>query len=304
MIAAHAMQGLPIGVPKLILSTVASGQRTFETIVGASDIVTLPSITDFTGINPVSRAILDNATAALAGMVTHSGREIPKTETQLIGTTLMGATNDGVVNAISHLQSHGYEVVSFHSTGAGGRALEALIDRQVITAAMDLTLHEVVYEYFGYGFGYGAPGRLTAAIKAGIPLLVCPAGIDFMCRWKDAMFDDNQPRKVHWHNKTLAHVRLTQTEVTDIARIIIDRLNQACGPVKVVLPTKGFRNHTSPGEALYEPETDQMLVALFKQELRNDIPIYESQHNFMDPEFSKFMAERMMSMLQEAPNAQ
>jgi len=300
-IAASAAQALPIGIPKVILSTVASGQRTFDSIVGAKDIVTIPSISDFAGLNPINQTMLDNAIAAVAGMVLHAGRQIPKRTAPLIGTTLMGATNDGVMNAIAHLKDLGCDVVSFHSTGCGGRCMEDLITSHVITAAMDLTLHEVVYEYFGRGFGYGAKDRLMAAVKTGIPLLVCPAGIDFICQWREELFDDAKERQVHWHNKNLAHVKLKESEITDISRIIIGRLNKA-GPkqaIKVVMPTQGFRNHTRKGEALYAPDLDRLIIDLFRTELRDDIPVQLVDHHFIDREFSSIVAEEMVELLRK-----
>ncbi len=299
-IAAEAAQELPIGVPKLILSTVASGQRSFDSIVGAKDIVTMPSISDFAGLNAVNRTVIDNAVAAIVGMVLHAGREIPKTTGHLIGTTLMGATNDGVVRAIDLVRQRGFDVVSFHSTGAGGRCLEDLIGSGVVTAAMDLTLHEIVYEYFGHGFGYGAPNRLMAAIDHRIPLVVCPAGIDFICQWRNELFDDIENRKIHWHNQNLAHVKLNAREITDISRIVIERLNTAhpSQPIKVVLPTKGFRNYAGPGERLHAPDLDKLIVDLFRNELRADIPQRVVDAGFMDPAFAAAVADDMTHLME------
>jgi len=299
-IASHAMQDLPIGIPKLILSTVASGQRTFDSIVGAKDIVTMPSISDFAGLNVISRTVLDNAIAALVGMVKYAGREIPRTESTLIGATLMGATNDGVVNAINLVKKQGYEVASFHSTGAGGRCLEELIAAKVVTAAMDLTLHEIIYEYFGHGFGYGPKNRLMAAIENGIPLLVCPAGIDFICQWKGQLFDDAKNRKIHWHNKNLAHVKLNEREVSDIARIIVRRLNKAEANVSVVIPTQGLRNYSRIGEPLHDPEMVRLIADIFSSELRGDISLRLVDCNMMDQEFSETAAREMISLVRMA----
>jgi len=297
-IGSSAMRGLPIGFPKMMVSTVATGQRTFDKVVGIKDITVMPSISDFAGINVVSRTVIDNAVAALAGMVKHAGGRIPKSKGTVIGTTLMGATNDGVVNAVKLLEEAGHEVVSFHSTGAGGKVMEELIEEGIITAAMDLTLHEVVYEYFGYGFGYGADGRLLSGVKNGIPMVVCPAGIDFMCQWKNAMFDDIDRRKYNWHNSTLAHVKLNVKEVTDISRIIIDRLNEAApGKVVVIMPTDGFRSFTQKGQALYDKDVDNAIIDTFENHLKKDIPIKYIDANFMEMEFSRFAAQQMLNLL-------
>lgn len=304
-IAAQAMRALPIGVPKFILSTVASGQRTFDSIVGAKDIVTMPSISDFAGLNVVSRTVLDNAVAAVAGMIEHAGREIPRPASTLIGATLMGATNDGVVKAIRYLQDAGYDVVSFHSTGAGGRSFEQLIGSSVISAAMDLTLHEIVYEHFGRGFGFGPKNRLMAAIERKIPLLVCPAGIDFICQWRNELFEDASTRLIHWHNKDLAHVRLNEQEITDISRIVVGRLNEAdAANVKVLIPTQGFRSFTRKGEALHDPRLDKLIIDIMTTKLRADIPVRLLDCNFMDREFYVTAAQEMISLIRgQVPDA-
>lgn len=294
-----AMLDLPIGIPKLIVSTVATGQRTFDKIVGSKDITVMPSPCDFTGVNSISSIVLDNAVAAIAGMVGEAGRTIPKSDHIRIGTTFMGATNDGVVNAVEMMQEKGYEVISFHSTGAGGMAMEELTDDGVINAVMDLTLHEVVYEYFGYGFGYCENKRLLKTIKNEIPLLVCPGGIDFMCQWPNALFDDIDTRKYIWHNPNLVHVKLRPKEAADIAGIIVSRLNEASGKVLVVIPTKGFRSYTKPGEPLYDPEVDQAIIRVFQEKLRKDIPVKYFDANFIDYEFSKFVADEMIAFLDQ-----
>jgi uncharacterized protein (UPF0261 family) len=298
-IGCFAMQALPLGVPKVMVSTVACGQRVFEPLVGTRDITIFPSISDFTGVNSVSAAILSNAVAALAGMLRDAGQEI-RTTGRAIGTTLMGATNDGVVNAVKLLQTRGYEVISFHSTGAGGRIMEELVETGAIGAVMDLTLHEVVYEYFGFGFGYGASGRTAAGARKGIPMLICPGGIDFMCQWKWQMFDDIDSRIWNWHNETLSHVKLRPAEAVDISNMIIDRLNTAVGPVEVIFPTQGLRNMARPGEELYDPAVDRAILDTFAANLRPDIPLKQFDANFCDPSFSRFAAEEMITMMEAA----
>lgn len=292
-----AMFDLPIGIPKLIVSTVATGQRTFDRVVGSKDITVMPSPSDFTGINSISKTVLNNAIAAVTAMVRDAGQIIPNSRNIRIGTTFMGATNDGIANAVKIMQDKGYEVISFHSTGAGGKVMEELIESEIIDAVMDLTLHEVVYEYFGYGFGFGANDRLVKGAKKGIPMLICPAGVDFMCQWPNAVFDDIDRRKFIWHNPNLLHVKLNKKEVTDITRIIVKRLNEATGKVVVVIPKKGLRSFTQPGEALYDPEVDQAITDVFVNELRRDIPIKFIDANLMDMRFSEFVVEEMIKLL-------
>jgi uncharacterized protein (UPF0261 family) len=159
LIGVAAMKALPIGVPKLMVSTVASGRRTFEPLVGSKDILLMPAVADIAGINVLTRTILGNAVAAIVGMATHGGKPLCAGDELIIGMTQMGVTN-GVVQAARLLEREGYQVISFHATGAGGRAMEELIAGGTIKAVMDLTLHEIVAEMFAGGFSAGASNRL------------------------------------------------------------------------------------------------------------------------------------------------
>lgn len=299
-IGCHAMQVLPFGIPKIMVSTVACGQRVFEPMVGIKDMTIIHAVSDFTGVNVVSRAILSNAISAMIGMLKYSGKTIEKAKA--IGVTFMGATNDGAINAIDFLKQADQEVVAFHSTGTGGRAMEELIDQGTIGAVLDMTLHEVVYEYFGYGFGYGANNRLSMGIEKGIPMVICPGGIDFMCQWKWQLFEDIDSRIYNWHNETLAHVKLRPNEATDVAGLIIERLNMAKGPVRVIIPRKGLRSMAKEGEELYDPIVDQAIFDAFDKNLRKDIPLKYFDANFCDMAFSKFIADEMLDTLLEVQN--
>ncbi len=299
-VGASAMRELPIGVPKVMVSTVATGQRTFDLIVGTKDVTVMPSICDMSGMNVISEAVLGNAAGAVVGMLERAGKEIRKPGRIAVGTTLMGATNDSVINAVRCMEKMGNDVISFHSTGVGGKVMEELIESGVIGATMDMTLHEVVYEYFGSGFGFGTVNRLETGVRKGIPMVVCPGGIDFICQWKNELFPDVARRKMIWHNAALAHVKLNINEVTDISRMIVARLNKADGKVVVMLPTRGLRTFTNPGEALHDPAVDRAVVDVFRQELRNDIPLKLMEANFMDDAFSERVAEEMDALLKSA----
>jgi uncharacterized protein (UPF0261 family) len=301
-VGASAMRALPIGVPKVMVSTVASGQRTFDLIVGTSDITVIPSICDFAGLNIISETVLGNAAGAILGMLEHAGQELPKVDTEIVGTTLMGATNDGVVQAVGHLEGMGRKVISFHSTGVGGKVMEELIAAGTITATMDMTLHEIVYEYFGGGFGAGTENRLVQGVEKGIPMLIVPGGIDFICQWKRELFPDIADRKMIWHNAMLAHVKLSVAEVTDISRMIVSRLNAARpGRVVVLFPKAGLRTFAKPGEPLHDPAVDQAIFTVFERELRKDIPLKSADYSIMDDEFSRLTAVEMDALLRRAP---
>lgn len=230
VVCSAALRHLPIGFPKMICSTVASGARNFDLIVGDKDIAVMPSIVDFAGMNPINETTLGNTVSAMIGMVTYGGRQIDTKGKQYIATTLMGITNDTVMRASDRLTEKGKHMISFHSTGIGGKVMEDLIRESVVTAVMDLSLHEMTAEYFGgYGYSKGADKRLCAAAEMGIPALICPGGIDFVCLRTDEFFDDEEKRGHTWHNKELTHTRLYEHEILDITKTIVERLNTSKG---------------------------------------------------------------------------
>ena len=299
MVSSAAFRKLPIGFPKLIVSTIASGYRYFDTIVGDKDITVVPSIVDFAGINPLSQAVLSNAVAAVIGMAEH-GRGLMNTSGHhLIAATLMGITNDTVMQALDKLNALGKETISFHSTGIGGRVMEEMIREGHIKAVMDLTLHEMTAEYFG-GLGYskGADNRLTAAAQTGIPMLVCPSGIDFACLRKDELFEDEDKRGFVWHNQDLTHTRLYEEEILNITRTIIDRVNASRGPVTVLLPLGGLRTLSGEGEPFHKPETIKKMDALFAGDLSPHVRYVCSGYAFTDHGFSDLIVEEMLKLLE------
>lgn len=301
VVCSAALRLLPIGFPKMICSTIASGSRCFDTVVGDKDIAVIPSIVDFAGMNPISEAVLGNTVSAMIGMVTHGSRGIDTKGELYIGTTLMGITNDTVMQASNELAENGMKTISFHSTGIGGKVMEDLIREGVITAVMDLSLHEMTAEYFGdYGYSKGAVNRLCAAAETGIPALVCPGGIDFACLRPEELFDDQEERGYVWHNKDLTHTRLYENEILDITRTIAERLNRSAGRAEVVLPMGGLRTLSYPGEFFYKPETIRKMKKIFEEELKPEVKFKAFDLNFCDPEFAHICAQEMMSLLNGA----
>ncbi len=299
VVCSAAMRGLPIGFPKLICSTIASGYRYFDTVVGDKDITVMPSIVDFAGMNPINEAVLNNAVGAIIGMVAYGGTLIDTKGKSYIATTLMGITNDTVMRAAEILTAKGQNVISFHSTGIGGKVMENLIYEGVITGVMDLSLHEMTAEYFGgYGYSRGADNRLCAAAATGIPALICPGGIDFACLSKDEFFPDEEERGYVWHNPELTHTRLYEREILDITKTIIRRVNQSVGPCEVILPLGGLRTLSYPGEYFHKPETIQKMKKLFEDGLKPEISFRAVELNFCDPEFAELCAADMLALTQ------
>lgn len=296
-IGVSAMKSLPVGLPKLMVSTIACGQRTFESFVDTKDIILMPSIADISGINNLTRTILSNAAAAIAGMAKHAGVPLKSGQELIVGATLMGVTNTGVAEAVKLMEKAGFQVISFHSTGVGGRAMEEFINEGTIGAVMDLSLHEITSEMFGKGFSTGANNRLTAACNAGIPQVVAPGGVDFIDFYAKELPQDLNKRKHIYHNSNIVHVKLLEQEIVRVGEIITERLNKSRGPVTVIIPLRGLRQNTSPGEALYTPEVDNALIEVLHRGLRRDIKIVDVDANINDKIFSKTAAAELLRML-------
>lgn len=298
VVCSTALRRLPYGFPKMICSTIASGYRYFDTVVGDKDIAVMPSIVDFAGINPINEVTLGNAISALIGMVQYGGRLIDTGREKYIATTLMGITNDTVMRAADTLTAQGFKTISFHSTGIGGRVMEKLIEENAISAVMDLTLHEMTAEYLGnVGYSRGAQNRLCAAAKAGIPALICPGGIDFACLSREDFLPDEEERGYVWHNKDLTHTRMHEYEILDITRTIVERLNQSVGRTEVILPMGGLRTMSRPGEFFHKPETILKMKKIFEQGLKKEITFKTFDLNFDDPRFADICAQEMKNLL-------
>jgi uncharacterized protein (UPF0261 family) len=300
IVCSAALRKLPLGFPKFICSTIASGNRYFDTIVGDKDIAVMPSIVDFAGMNPISEVVLSNSVASILGMVKYGKKKINTHGKNYIGATLMGITNDTVMRAINNLTANGEHVISFHSTGIGGRVLESQIRDGNIAAVMDLCLHEMTAEYFG-GLGYskGANNRLEAAAEMGIPSLICPGGIDFACLSKEDFFDDEDQRGFVWHSKDyLTHTRLWESEILDITQTIVRRVNCAKGVTEIVLPLGGLRTMSKPGEFFFKPDTIKKMKGIFEENLKPEIIFKVFDVNFDDPVFADICSSEMLTLLE------
>ena len=264
MMATEAMKALPIGVPKVMATTIASGQKIFAPLVGERDVVVIPSICDFTGLNFITKQIMRNACACCIGMVLQdkAGRQIRKGDRPVVGVTLMGVTNTGACSAIAELTRQGFEAVGFHSTGVGGNIMEELALEGIIDGILDLTTHELSEGYMGGGFSYSPDwvNRINRTVKARIPLVVCPGGLDFIDFSVKEFPPRMEERAYMMHNKELAHIKVLPEEARAIAEDFARRVEQADYPVRVLIPTDGMRHNTMAGEELYRPDVDKIII--------------------------------------------
>ena len=289
-----AMRALPVGVPKLMVSTVASGDT--SPYVGTTDITMMPSIVDVSGLNRISRTIFINAAGAICGMVTGKVEESAK-EKPLIAASMFGNTTRAVDNARRIMEAKGYEVLVFHSTGTGGKTMEMLIDSSYFAGVLDITTTEWADEVCG-GVLSAGPTRLEAAARAGIPQVVTPGCLDMCNFWAPETLPARyRDRKFYHWNPNVTLMRTTPEENARMGEIFAEKLNAARGPVAVFIPIRGFSEVDAPGKPFWWPEADQAFIDALKSKIRTDIPIVVMDNNINDPEFSGKLAQTLLEML-------
>ena len=287
-----AMQALPVGIPKLIVSTMASGDT--RPYVGVSDIAMMYSVVDFAGINGLSEKILTNAAAGIAGMAKAASSFVSKVPPKpLIGATMFGVTTPCVTTAREWLEAHGYEVLVFHATGSGGRSMEALMRAGFITGSLDVTTTELVDELVG-GVLSAGPERLEMAGSLGIPQVVSLGALD-MCNFgpRETVPAEFRDRNLYVHNATVTLMRTTEEECAELGRIIARKLNQATGPLTVFIPLGGVSMIDVPGSPFHDPAADGALIRELRAGLRPDVEVVEMATDINDPAFATAMAERL-----------
>jgi uncharacterized protein (UPF0261 family) len=299
-IAAGAMQMLPIGFPKVAATTIASGSRPFQSVAGDKDIVIIPSIADFSGLNTITKTIIANAAGALAGLVTFAGSSIQKSDKTVVGITLMGVTNSAAAYVTDELARAGVETIGFHATGAGGRIMEQLAEEKILDGILDLCTHEITSEYFGGGFSYGALNRLVKPLESGIPMVICTGGLDFVDYAVAACPLDLSKRKYNKHNSELAHIKITVDEAREIGEVFAKRLAHAKNKTPVLIPADGMRLNTGPGESLYDPDVDAALAAAIQEHAPASVVIKSSRGNINDENWARNAAREMLTVLRDA----
>jgi len=292
-IAAQAMRQLPVGVPKLIVSTMASGDT--RPYVGAVDVTLMYSVVDISGLNPISERILGNAAAAAAGMAKAQGPD-SDAEKPLVGATMFGVTTPCVTEARKRLQELGYEVLVFHATGTGGQSMEALMRSGFITASLDVTTTELADELVG-GVLSAGPDRLEAAGALGIPQVVSLGALDMVNFGPfESVPAEFRDRLLYKHNPTVTLMRTTPEECAELGRIIARKLNEARGPLTVFVPLKGVSLIATEGQVFHDPAADEALFGTLRENLDPELDLRELDLDVNDPEFAHALADRLHAL--------
>ncbi|MFF4920603.1 Tm-1-like ATP-binding domain-containing protein [Kitasatospora sp. NPDC001261] len=298
-IAARAMQALPVGVPKLLVSTMAGGD--VAPYVGSSDVTLMYSVVDVAGINSVSSLILGNAAAAAAGMAVRHERVLaaPRPHGRpLVGASMFGVTTPAVDAARERLDELGYEVLVFHATGAGGRALEKLAAGGFLAGVLDLTTTELADELVG-GVLSAGPDRLTAAGRAGIPQVVAPGALDMVNFGpRETVPERFAERRLLVHNPTVTLMRTTAEEMSAVGADLGHKLNAARGPVTVLWPLGGVSAVDAPGGPFHDPAADRAGLAALRSALAGGpVELRELDAHLNDPAFAVAAADRLHQLI-------
>ncbi|MFM9107233.1 MAG: Tm-1-like ATP-binding domain-containing protein [Chloroflexota bacterium] len=302
----EAMRALPLGVPKLLVSTVAAGDT--RPYVGMSDLTLMHSVVDIAGVNRISEPILANAAAAVAGMARGMARGMAWARTAfapapaarpLIAATMFGVTTPCVTAARERLEDLGYEVVVFHATGTGGAAMERLIGEGFFAGVLDVTTTELADELVG-GVMSAGPDRLTAAGAMGVPQVVSVGAVDMVNFGPaESVPERFRGRRLHRHNQAVTLMRTTPEECADIGRRIADRLAPARGPVALFVPLGGVSAIAGVGGVFHDPEADLALAGALRERLRDPVRAEFSDAAINDPAFAVAMADALHAMIAE-----
>ena len=290
-----AMRALPIGVPKVMVSTMASGN--VAQYVGTSDIIMMPSVVDVEGLNVISMRVFSNAVNAVTGMV-RDYKDIPDGDKPLIAATMFGVTTPCIKEAKAYLEERGYEVLVFHATGTGGRSMEALIEAGFVKGVLDLTTTEWCDELYS-GVLNAGPNRLEAAGKMGIPQVVSVGALDMVNfgPW-DTVPKEFKDRNLYKHNPTVTLMRTTAEENVGLGKIISQKLNMANGATVLMLPLKGVSGIDAEGQPFYGPEEDKALFDTLRNDVdKSKVEIVEVDQNINDPAFAKAAAQKLVDLM-------
>jgi uncharacterized protein (UPF0261 family) len=293
----HAMQRLPVGVPKLMVSTVGSGDT--RPYVGAVDIAMMYSVVDIAGVNQISARIIGNAAAAIAGMASASIPEPAETR-PLIGASMFGVTTPCVTTARERLEELGYEVLVFHQTGTGGQSMEELVRAGFIVGVLDVTTTELCDELVG-GVLAAHPERLEIAGAAGVPQVVSLGALDMVNFGPmDSVPERFRSRNLYVHNPSVTLMRTTPEECAELGRRVATKLSAATGPTALFIPLKGVSMIATEGQPFHDAEADAALFSAVREHLGPNVELHELDMDVNDPRFALAMADRLHEMLEAA----
>ncbi len=292
-IASSGMRGLPTGFPRLMVSTMASGN--VAPYLGTQDILLMPSIVDVAGLNRVSRGVFSRAAAAICGMVSLESSD--SDDRPVIAASMFGNTTECLGHAIPLLESAGYEVLVFHATGAGGRTMESLIASGLVDGVLDITTTELADELAG-GVLSAGPDRLTAAATAGVPQIVVPGCLDMINFGEPTTIPEKyQDRLFYRHNPQVTLMRTSAAESVVLGKQLAEKINRSSGPVSVLLPLRGISVIGAEGGPFHDAAADAALFTALSQSLRHDVRVIDVDCTINDAQFAQACVAELLRIL-------
>jgi uncharacterized protein (UPF0261 family) len=297
-IACAAMRALPTGVPRLMVSTVASGRATFGPFVGTKDITMMHSVADIQGLNFLTKRILENAAGAICGMLSNPDGYSIKPDGIPVALSMLGTTTPGALRCKGILERKGFEVVTFHQNGTGGIAMEDMIREGAFRGVLDLNLHEIGDRYVDGLHSSKREDRLEAAGAIGIPQVVAPGSVNYVVLGPlDSLLPEWKSRRLIVHNPNLTLVRLNPEELRHVGKLVAEKLNRAKGPTHLFIPLRGFSYPDRENLPHWWPEGNQAFIEALKTHLNSSIPYTELDAHINDPEFIDPVTETFLKMM-------
>jgi uncharacterized protein (UPF0261 family) len=293
-LSTHVMRALPYGFPKVMVSTMASGN--VGPWVDIRDITMMFSVTDIMGLNPVMRKILANAAGAVCGM---AGVEVQleRREKPLVAVTTVGITTQGAMKAAEVLEAAGFETITFHAIGPGGRAMEQMMKEGLIAAVLDYSTIEVSNEMY-HAMLAGGPDRLTTAGKLGLPQVLCPGAIEVLVYGEpETVPPPFNTRTLIRHSPQITDVRLNEQEMAEVGKEVARRLQSTKGDAVFMIPTAGYDSYAVKGMGFYDPQADAAFVEALKQGLPKNIRLIERDTYIEDPAFAVEAAQMLIDLI-------
>lgn len=304
-IGSAVMRAMPLSMPKILVSTMASGD--VRPYVGDRNLMMVNAVVDFAGMNRISRTVLGQAAAAMAGMVLGASRQNlvaveARDDRPIVAATMFGVTTPCVQQARAILESAGYEVLVFHANGAGGRALESLAEEGMLSGVLDITTTELADELVG-GVLSAGPHRLEAAGRRGVPQVVSVGALDMVNFGpRETVPEKFATRQFHVHNPTVTLMRTTAAECETLGRILAQKVSQAKGPAQILFPALGISAIDRAGQSFDDPQAREALWRGLTS-VESSVPLKRIDAHINDPAFAKAAAERLLALMQQRAQA-
>ena len=297
VMSAGALMTLPIGVPKIVLSPIASGRHEFGPLVGTSDMLVMHTVIDILGLNNISKTVFDNAVAAMAGLIQY-GHPLakPPENSKYVAVTMLGNTTTAVMALQTELAKHGFEVITFHANGVGGSAMEELAEAGQFVGVIDFTPSEVVGAIVG-GIHNAGPRRMKRVGALGIPQIVVTACVDFSFHHTTSIPPEFSNRPIYDHNPEFALLRVSKAEIVKIANYLAECANLATGAIEIVIPTQGFSIPNIPGGVFWDREADSAFEEALISNTKSSVRIEKFAMHANAPEFGIAVAQRFLSLI-------